>query len=97
MNWIRRAVLYNARKKGKTLLLFLLLLVIGMLLLTCFSIQRATKTAALNVRQSLKGAFYHRSRSVRRPADGRGAADNTAASGNHRIQRTIRFLCRISA
>lgn len=57
MNWIRRAVLYNARKKGKTLLLFLLLLVIGMLLLTCFSIQRATKTAALNVRQSLKGAF----------------------------------------
>ena len=57
MNWIRRAVLYNARKKGKTLLLFLLLLVIGILLLTCFSIQRATKTAALNVRQSLKGAF----------------------------------------
>ena len=57
MNWIRRAVLYNVRKKGKTLLLFLLLLVIGMLLLICFSIQRATKTAALNVRQSLKGAF----------------------------------------
>ena len=57
MNWIRRAVLYNARKKGKTLLLFLLLLVIGILLLICFSVQRATKTATLNVRQSLKGAF----------------------------------------
>lgn len=57
MNWIRRAVLYNARKKGKTLLLFLLLLIIGILLLICFSVQRATKTAALNVRQSLKGAF----------------------------------------
>ena len=57
MNWIRRAVLYNVRKKGKTFLLFLLFLVIGMLLLICFSIQRATKTAALNVRQSLKGAF----------------------------------------
>ena len=37
MNWIRRAVLYNVRKKGKTLLLFLLLLVIGILLLICFS------------------------------------------------------------
>lgn len=57
MNWIRRAVLYNARKKGKTLLLFLLLLVIGILLLICFSVQRATKTATLNVRQSLKGTF----------------------------------------
>ena len=57
MHWFKRAVLHNARKKGKTLLLFSILLVIGILLLTCFSIQRATETAALNVRRSLKGSF----------------------------------------
>lgn len=57
MNCMKRAVLYNVRKKGKTLFLFLILLVMAILLLTCFCIQRAAKTAALNVRQSLKGSF----------------------------------------
>ena len=57
MNCMRRALLHNVRKKGKTCLLFSILLVIGIMLLACISIQRAAQTAALNVRQSLKGAF----------------------------------------
>lgn len=57
MNCIKRAFLHDIRKAGKTLLLFSILLVIGILLLTCFSIRRGTQIAALNIRQSLKGSF----------------------------------------
>lgn len=57
MEFLQRAFLQNRRKKGKTLLMFLLLLVMGTMILTCFSIQTAMQDAALNVRQSLKGSF----------------------------------------
>ncbi len=57
MSFFKRAYLQNIRKKGKTLLMFLLLLVMGTLILTCLSIQTATNTAALNVRESLMGSF----------------------------------------
>ena len=57
MGIFKRAYLYTTRKKGKSLLLFALLLIMATLILTCTSIQVATDTAALNVRQSLKGGF----------------------------------------
>ena len=58
MNFIKRAFLHDIRKAGKTLLLFSILLVIGILLLTCFSIRRGTQIAALNIRQSERLLFY---------------------------------------
>lgn len=44
MNCIKRAFLHDVRKAGKTLLLFSILLVIGILLLTCFPSGRAHKS-----------------------------------------------------
>lgn len=53
----KRAWLHTARKKGKTALMFLILLTVSTLILTCLSIRTATDTAALNVRKSLLGGF----------------------------------------
>lgn len=60
MNWIRRAVLYNARKKGKTLLLFLLLLVIEILLLICFFCPKSYKNSCFECASVPEGRFFHR-------------------------------------
>jgi len=57
MDFLKRAFLQTTRKKGKSLLLFFVLLVISTLILTCFAIRSATDTAALNVRESLGGSF----------------------------------------
>lgn len=57
MSYLRRAFLYVTRKKVKSLLLFLILLVIATLALSGVAIRDATKTAQLNVRQALGGVF----------------------------------------
>ncbi len=57
MNLLKRAFLYTTRKKGKSLLLFLILLVIATFALAGLSIREASGTAALNLRQSLGGGF----------------------------------------
>ncbi len=57
MSFIHRAFLYVTRKRAKSLLLFLLLLVVGTLVLSGTAIQAATATAQLNVRQALGGVF----------------------------------------
>lgn len=57
MSYFHRAILYVTRKKTKSLLLFLILLVIATLALSGMSIRRAAKTAQLNVRQALGGTF----------------------------------------
>ena len=57
MSFLKRAVLHTIRKRGKTLLIFGMLLIMATLILTCFAIQDATETAALNVRESLQGGF----------------------------------------
>ena len=53
----KRAWLHTVRKKGKTTLMFLILLTIATLILTCLAIRSATDTAALNIRKSLMGGF----------------------------------------
>lgn len=53
----KRAWLHTVRKKGKTALMFLILLTIATLILTCLAIRSATDTAALNIRKSLMGGF----------------------------------------
>ena len=57
MNLFHRAFLYVTRKITKSLLLFLILLVISTLVLSGVAIKDATGTAALNVRQALGGIF----------------------------------------
>lgn len=57
MNFIKRAFLHTIRKAGKSLILCLVLAIISILMLTCISIRSATKTAELNVRQSLGGKY----------------------------------------
>lgn len=57
MSLFHRAFLYVTRKRTKTLILFLILLVVATLVLSGIAIKDATKTAQLNVRQSLGGMF----------------------------------------
>jgi len=57
MSFVRRAFLYVTRKRTKTLILFLILLVISTLVLSGMAIKDATETAQLNVRQALGGVF----------------------------------------
>lgn len=57
MNFGKRAFLNNLRKPGKTILLFVFLLLMSTLMLACFSISSATETAAFHVRKSLGGSF----------------------------------------
>lgn len=57
MNFFKRAYLYTIRKKGKTVSLFLFLLVISTMLLTCLSINSAVDDTTANIRKALMGSF----------------------------------------
>lgn len=57
MNLWKRAFLYSVRKKGKTATLLAFLLIMATLILTCLSIQSATKTATANMKKALLGYF----------------------------------------
>lgn len=57
MNCLKRAYYHTIRKKGKTVLLFTVLLIMATLMLTCLSIYSATDDAARDVRKSLMGSF----------------------------------------
>lgn len=57
MNIWQRAYLHTVRKKGKTTLMFLILLIMSTMILTCVAIQSAGDTAALNIRKTLSGGF----------------------------------------
>ena len=57
MSLLKRACLYLVRKTGKTVTLLVFLLVMATLMLTCFSIQSATKTANANIKKALLGYF----------------------------------------
>src|SRR5699024_1756179 len=57
MNGLKRAWLHLIRKKGTSLILFVFLVTMATLLLTCLSIQSATETANANIKKALKGYF----------------------------------------
>lgn len=57
MSLLQRALLYIIRKRGKSVILFLLLAVIAALVLSGAAIRGAAQTAQLNVRQALGGVF----------------------------------------
>ncbi len=57
MSIIKRAFLYVTRTRGKTILLFAILLIMATFVLTGLSIWKASEAAQLNLRQSLGGKF----------------------------------------
>ena len=57
MSIIKRAFLYVTRKRGKTILLFAILLIMATFVLTGLSIWRASEVAQLELRKSLGGKF----------------------------------------
>lgn len=57
MGTVKRAYLYVTRKKGKSILLFFLLLVIATFVLTGLSIEKSSKAAQKNLREALGGEF----------------------------------------
>ena len=57
MSIFKRAFLYVTRKRGKTLLLFAILLIMATFVLTGLSIWKASEAAQLDLRQSLGGEF----------------------------------------
>lgn len=63
MNFLKRAVLYSVRKKGKALILFLLIGIVSTFLISCFSILSAVETLTADIRKSVGAAFYIRANS----------------------------------
>ena len=57
MNTLKRAALYIGRKRGRTLTVFLVLLILSTLAITGGAILRATQDAALSLRQSIGGSI----------------------------------------
>lgn len=57
MTGFKRAWLHLIRKKGTSIILFLFLLVMTTLMLTCLSIQSATETVNSNMKKALLGYF----------------------------------------
>ena len=57
MSIFKRAFLYVTRKRGKTILLFAILLIMATFVLTGLSIWKAAEAAQLDLRQSLGGKF----------------------------------------
>lgn len=57
MGFIKRAFLYVTKKRGKSALLFIILLVMATFVLTGLSIEKATRVTQENLRYALGGEF----------------------------------------
>lgn len=60
MGICRRAKIYLTRKRGKTMLLFLIFFLVSLFLTLCFSILTGTGQAAKDLRSNIGAAFYIR-------------------------------------
>ena len=64
MNVLKRAYLYDTRKKGKSLTLFLLFMLITTFVTTSFGLLSATQAAAANLRETIGASFTLRGKPV---------------------------------
>jgi len=69
LNVLKRAFLYNTRKKGKSLTLFLLFTLITIFVTISFSVLSATQAAATNLRETVGASFTLRGKPVEFSAD----------------------------
>ena len=58
MGTIKRAFLYVTRKKGKSILLFFVLLTMAAFVLSGISIERAARLEQKKLRQTMEGTLY---------------------------------------
>lgn len=64
MNVLKRSFLYDTRKKGKSLTLFLLFALITLFVTISFSVLSATKAAATNLRETVGASFTLRGKPI---------------------------------
>ena len=69
MDVLKRAYLYDTRKKGKSLTLFLLFVLITVFVTISFSVLSATQVAAANLRETVGASFTLRGKPVEFSAD----------------------------
>ena len=69
MNVLKRAFLYDTRKKGKSLTLFLLFTLITIFVTISFSVLSATQAAATNLRETVGASFTLRGKPMEFSAD----------------------------
>ena len=69
MNVLKRAFLYDTRKKGKSLTLFLLFVLITIFVTISFSVLSATQAAATNLRETVGASFTLRGKPMEFSAD----------------------------
>ena len=70
MDVLKRAFLYDTRKKGKSLTLFLLFALITLFATISFSVLSATEAAATNLRETVGASFTLRGKPMEFSADG---------------------------
>ena len=69
MNVLKRAILYDIRKKGKSLTLFLLFVLITVFVTISFSVLSATQATATNLRETVGASFTLRGKPIEFSAD----------------------------
>ena len=70
MDVLKRAFLYDTRKKGKSLTLFLLFVLITLFITISFSVLSATQAAATNLRETVGASFTLRGKPMELSASG---------------------------
>ena len=70
MNVLKRAFLYDTRKKGKSLTLFLLFVLITLFVTISFSVLSATQAAATNLRETVGASFTLRGKPMKLSTSG---------------------------
>lgn len=78
MNTLRRAILYDTRKIGKSLTLFLLFLLVTVFITLSFTVLSAVQTAAANLRETVGASFTLRGKPLELETDGNDYAMNFA-------------------
>lgn len=87
MNTLRRAILYDTRKTGKTLTLFLLFLLVTVFITLSFTVLGAVQTAAANLRETVGASFTLRGKPLELETDGNDYAMKFAPISMQDIQQ----------
>ena len=87
MNLVRRAILYDTRRPGKSLTLFLLFLLITLFCTMSFAMLDAVQSAASRLRETVGASFTLRGKPLEIDTDGNGYSMEFAAIFPKDIQK----------